>query len=999
MLIGLQLPILSIPFIMNRLIQFLAIMKNLYLLSLSILLLLNIGVLCEALAQSSTKSYTYESVPDDPLNVRIYTLENGLTVYMSVNKNEPRFHGRIVVRAGSTSDPSDATGLAHYLEHMLFKGTDRFGTINYEAEKVELDKIEALYDAYSSTQDTAKRKAIYHQIDSVSGVAAQYAIPNEYDKIIAGLGGRLVNASVSTEYTNYYSDLPSNQLGNWLKLEAERFRNPIMRIFHTELEAVYEEKNLSLDNDVRQLREALYAALFAKHNYGQQTTIGTIEHLKNPSLQKIKEYFEHYYVPNNMAICFAGDIDPDQTIALVDQYFGQWASSPVSHPRFSPENNISTPIIREVYGPEEEQLMIGFRFPEFKSQTTPILRMVDMILANSSAGLIDINLNQQQKLQKGNSFLRLMNDYSMHILEATPKDEQSLEKVKELLLGQIELVKSGNFDEALMEAIVNDFEVREMKESENNERRTRKMMDTFIFQENWKNEVNKFEKLRELTKEEVVKFAQKYYQDNYVVAYKRKGERPKVEVAKPPITPVQLNRDAQSDFAKSLIEAIPKATEPVFLDYQQDVQKLQLSKGTQIIYAQNRENELFELYYLFDWGTNEDRELAIALDYLQYVGTKDKTPEEVKFAFYALGTQFKTSITEHRTYLSISGLRKNMEASIELLERLIQHAQADQEILDKRIESLLTNRANLKLNKQQILFMGMVNYAMYGPENPFNQVLSEPELKALTAKYLVKKIRNLRKYKHRIFYYGPDDLSTLKTTLNELHPTTSKPKDTPDTNSFKFQSFDQNRIYFVDYDMVQAEVMWLSKSVNYDTELQPIVEVFNNYFGGGMESLIFQHIRESKALAYNTFARFANPRRKEEPYFFFTYVGTQVDKLPEAMHAMNELIDNMPVEQSGFQLAKTNVQQRIETERITRMNILFNYNNALLKGVDTDIRKYIYEQLPLMGSKDVKAFQETYLKEKPHTILILADRKKIDMSALQHYGDVVELRLEEIFGY
>lgn len=132
--------------------------------------------------------FKYESVPNDPLKARIYTLDNGLKVYMTVNKETPRIQTYIAVRVGGKNDPAETTGLAHYFEHLMFKGTQQFGTQNYEQEKPMLDQIEQLFEVYRKTTDEAERQAIYHQIDSVSYEASKLAIPNEYDKLMSAIG-------------------------------------------------------------------------------------------------------------------------------------------------------------------------------------------------------------------------------------------------------------------------------------------------------------------------------------------------------------------------------------------------------------------------------------------------------------------------------------------------------------------------------------------------------------------------------------------------------------------------------------------------------------------------------------------------------------------------------------------------------------------------------------------------------------------------------------------
>ena len=410
-------------------------MRNKKILTIAILALVGVYFAINVNQQMNKIENNYKTVKGDPLKARIYTLGNGLKVYLTSYADAPRVQTNIAVRAGSKNDPSHATGLAHYLEHMLFKGTDVFGTLDFAKEAPMLDKIESLYEEYRSysMNDTNNRNRVWSQIDSISGEAAKYAIANEYDKMVTGLGAKGTNAYTSFEKTVYINDIPSNQIEKWLKLEAERFRHPVFRLFHTELEAVYEEKNISLDNDGRKLFESLFDGLFPNHEYGQQTTIGTIEHLKNPSLTEIRKYFNKYYVPNNMAICLSGDFDYDETIRLIDKYWGDFERKEDPIFEVFQEEPITEPVFREVYGPEAERLYIGFRFDGANTKDAAMLTMVDMVLSNSTAGLIDLNLNQEQEVIGGGCFPYVLKDYSMHGFYASPKQGQSLEEVKDLL--------------------------------------------------------------------------------------------------------------------------------------------------------------------------------------------------------------------------------------------------------------------------------------------------------------------------------------------------------------------------------------------------------------------------------------------------------------------------------------------------------------------------------------------------------------------------------------
>ena len=304
------------------------------------------------LLAASCSQYKYDTVANDPLKTKIYTLDNGLKVYMSVNKEAPRIQTGIAVRVGGKNDPSETTGLAHYFEHLMFKGTENFGTSDYAAEKPMLDEIEALFEVYRKTEDNEKRAEIYHRIDSISYEASKLAIPNEYDKLMSVIGANGTNAFTSSDMTVYVEDIPSNQIENWARIEADRFKNPVIRGFHTELETIYEEKNMSLTQDSRKIWEALDAALFPNHPYGTQTVLGTQEHLKNPSITNVKNYHRTWYVPNNMAICLSGDFDPDKMVAVIEKYFGDMQPNdnlPVLE--FEEEKPIETPIVREVFGP------------------------------------------------------------------------------------------------------------------------------------------------------------------------------------------------------------------------------------------------------------------------------------------------------------------------------------------------------------------------------------------------------------------------------------------------------------------------------------------------------------------------------------------------------------------------------------------------------------------------------------------------------------------------
>lgn len=963
-------------------------------------LLITTSLIHSQLKTVNTGKYTYQVAENDITKTRIYKLGNGLTVYLSVNKLEPRIQTRIAVKAGSKNDPSDATGLAHYLEHMLFKGTSKFGTKDFEGENREINKVIDLFEVYRKSTDSLERVKLYHQIDSISGVASGYAIANEYDKMVASIGAKGTNAYTSDEETVYINEIPSNRLETWLKLESERFREPIMRLFHTELEVVYEEKNRSLDNGFSKSYEVLYGNLFKKHQYGTQTTIGTIEHLKNPSIKKVIEYYNTYYVPNNMAICLSGDFNPDITIELVDKYFGKFESK--NFPDFIPalEDEIKEPVIKEVLSPESENLFMGYRLKGVGTKDADIMEILSDILYNGLAGLLDLNLNQSQKVLSSYAYYNLMKDYSVLFFSASPRQGQTLSQVKELLLKQLEIIKNGDFPDWYIPAVINNLKLSRLKSFEGNNGRVQAFVESFILGIPWDEYTNKIENLSNISKQDIIDFAKRNFKNNYVAVYKKTGiDSGIVKVVKPPITPVSVNRNQESNFAKEIINSRADAIQPQFIDYKKDIRQLNYFKEIPHYYKENTYTKTFELYYIVNMGTDHNKKLQLALNYLPYLGTSEYSPTEFKLEMFKIGCNYNVSASRDQIYVSLSGLSENFERAVELFESLLNDAQPDKNGLKNLIEDVIKKRENAKLNKRTILWSAMYNYGMFGSTSPFTNILSEKELKSVSPEELVSIIKEILTFKHETVYYGSQNPEEVNSMLSEYHKPAGILKDIPQPAEFPEISVNKNEIYIVDYNMKQVEIVMLSKGEKYDRNNIPVINLFNEYFGSGMSSVVFQELRESKALAYSTFASYRMPDTKEKSHFIVSYIGTQADKLGEAMEGMFELLNNMPESEMFFSAAKRGVIEQIQSERITRSAVIFNYMNARKFGLDYDIRRDIYEKVPQYSLSDLKTFHNKFIKDKNYTILILGDKSKLDMNILEKYGDVKFLTLDQVFGY
>ena len=953
------------------------------------------------IAATACSQYKYETVAGDPLGTKMYTLDNGLKVYMSVNKETPRIQTYIAVRVGGKNDPSETTGLAHYFEHLMFKGTPNYGTSDYAAEKPMLDEIENLFEVYRQTEGEAERAAIYHQIDSISYETSKLAIPNEYDKLMSIIGAQGTNAFTSQDMTVYVEDIPSNEIDNWARIEADRFKNPVIRGFHTELETIYEEKNMSLTSDSRKVSEAMDAALFPHHPYGTQTVLGTQEHLKNPSITNVKNYHKTYYVPNNMAICLSGDFDPDEMVGIIEKYFGDMQPNPqLPQLQFEKEQPITSPVVKKVYGLEAENITLGWRLPEATDQSNDVANIVSSILYNGQAGLIDLDLIQQQKVLSAYAYNSNQPDYGSFIVSARPKDGQTLDQVKELLLAEVARLRSGDFDEGLIEATVNNYKMYMMQNYEDNENRAMLYVMSFINGSDWADEVQMLDRMAKITKQDVIDWANKYLgAESYAAVYKLQGEDKTVQkIAAPKITPIVTNRDQQSAFLTEIQNTPVKPIEPVFVDYSKDMSKFEERPGVEVLYKQNEMNDLFTLVYNFETGSENDPALSLATNYVSYLGTESMSAEEIGSRMYALACSFGIYTGSTQTTVRISGLSENMEEAIDIVESLITGAKPDEAILANLKADMLRSRANAKLS-QGSCFGALQRYMVYGPEYISKITLRNDALEGLTSEELLAKIRGLMGYGHEILYYGPKTGKELTASLGAHHKTAAELK--PLERKYpKTLEVEENNVVLAQYDAKQLYFLQYSdRGEKFAKDDEPGIALYNEYFGGGMNSIVFQEMREARGLAYTAQAFLASPYFLEGDYYYLAFIATQNDKMAQAIDAFDEIINDMPQSQAAFDIAKEAMINRLRTKRTVRDQVLQSYLNDRDLGLEESLDRQIFEAVQNMTFEDVKAVQEKWVKDRTYTYGILGDIKDLDMKYLKGLGPVKTVTLEEIFGY
>jgi len=940
-------------------------------------------------------NYDYITITNDENKVRIYTLKNGLNVFLAQNFDAPRIQTFIPVRTGSNNDPSDNTGLAHYLEHMMFKGTSKLGTHNWEKEKVLLEHISDLYEQHKAEKNPELKKEIYKKIDEISQEASQYAIANEYDKAISSLGATGTNAHTWFDETVYKNNIPNNELEKWLKIEKERFSEMVLRLFHTELESVYEEFNRAQDNDSRLVNYELMDALFPTHPNGQQTTLGDPEHLKNPSMKAIHKYFDEYYVPNNYAMVLVGDLDFEETVVLIDKYFGTIPYRELPKKNLIIEKPQTEIVERTVKSPTTPRIQLAWRTDSYGTREAMLADITANILSNrGEAGLLDLNINQTQKMLWAQAYSLGLKQYGYFSVVAVPKENQTLPEAKEMILEQLELLKKGDFPDWMLPAIINDFKLQRLKGLETAEGLATNLYDTYIKGRTWKEELSEMDEYATFTKQDVIDFANVFFKDNFVVINKEKGINDKLlRVDNPGITPIKINREAQSEFLQEILNDKTEDIQPEFIDYHKEI-KTDLVRNKKLSFVKNKYNELAQVHFIFPLGSDHDRDLGISTQILQYLGTDQFSPEDLKKEFFKIGVTNDFKTTSDQLTISLSGLESNLKKGISLLQHWMTDVKPDQEIYNQFVETLLENRDAVKKDKNRIM-TALTTYTKLGKTSRFLDVISKEKLESANVEEFTDRMKKLFNFPYQIFFYGKD-FDSLKNYIpnyivDEVFAI-PEPKKYPEQET-------TGTVYFTDYDMVQMEMSKVGKGQNVNPENFGKINVFNEYFGRGLSSIVFQEIRESKSLAYSAYVSYAPNSELMHPDYITTYIGTQPDKLQTAVDTMTELMNELPEVPVQFENAKNAALKQIASTRITRTNIFFNTLRLKKLGIDYDFRKDIYRQIENLQFHDLKEFYQTSIKPIHFNTAIIGKKENLNMDAVKEMGGFVELSREEIFGY
>jgi len=933
---------------------------------------------------------------DANLDIKTITLDNGLKVVMCEDHSEPKVYGSVLVHAGSKNDPEDATGMAHYFEHIMFKGTDKIGTINWEAEKVYLDSIDMMYDKLHETSDQKERNVIQQKINELSLASTEYAIPNETDVILTKMGGAGLNAGTSYDFTVYYNNFPSNQIGKWMDIYAERFRNPVFRLFQSELETVYEEKNMYDDNPTTKYMEYVFKEACGDHPYGRPI-VGLTEHLKNPQTSRMREFYNTYYVANNMTLILVGDFDIEEITPMVKEKFGIWKSGKLPEKKEYNIPKYDQKIVKEVKMTPMKMGIIIYKGVNNGHEDMTALNLLSGVFSNGATGVADKDMLDGNYM--GAMFEPLgLEDLGGIILIYIPKLLfQSHEKTEEYVFAAIDKLKKGDFSDELFEATKTEFLKGRTKVTENLKSLSNLILSLESEGKTYDDYLAETEKIKNMTKEDLVAIANKYLNDNYLDIRSSMGFPKKDKVGKPKWKPIEAkNTEAKSAFAQMIeAEEVPE-TNPQVIEFGKDVQITNANDCFTMISAKNPHNNIFNLNITYNYGTLDDPELSRAINYHSLQGSESKTYEEVELEFSKLGASMYFSTSESGTTLKIEGYEEDMEQILALCEETIFTPSNNEQKKDLLVESELMNKKN---EKEDASTWGeaTLNYALYGEKSYYLSKMPIKEWAKRSGEELLNEIKPIFNYNGEITFVG----NTENQEVIELLKKHNLIKDDAIKveKKIRFENkYSENQIFMAhNKKFRQSNIYMYVSGNNLSKEDRAICSVYNKYFGTDMYSIVFQEIREFRSLGYSAYGYYSYDFLNRKPGYLYTYLGTQSDKTVEGIEALRGLITDMPERIEKFNASKDALILSRAADYISFRDIPKRVSDWLEEGYDHDPRIEMTNMIKNVEYKDVYDFYKRNVADKPIVIMMSGNEKKIDMKALENFGKVKELKYEDIF--
>jgi predicted Zn-dependent peptidase len=944
---------------------------------------------------ASEPAVAVASLPGDPIAVKQVVLDNGFTVFLTENHERPEIFGAVVVRTGAKNDPPDNTGMAHYLEHMLFKGTTRLGTTNWKAERPLQERLEALYERLK-TADAAQAKAIQQQIRTTVGESYAYTVPNELDQLLEEFGGTGVNAFTTYDETVYHNTFPASQIEPWLDLYSHRFVDPVFRLFPTELEAVYEEKNIAIDTLGYELFRRFMRAAFPGHAYGQNDILGEVEHLKKPSLRAMRAYFDKFYVPSNMALVLSGDFDTEQVLPLVQRTFGAWEKKPAPQ---LPERPIRPFAADERLKLRLSPVRVGgvaFRtVPESHPDYAALLLARRLLSNQQRSGFID-RLGDTGKLLVVFYVPADFSDHNLDVVAYVPRIlTQSFRRAERLVLDQFAKVARGEFDDATLRALKQGLIAEETARWEDNQTRALAVAHAFVAG-GWEARVQHLRRLPEVTRADVMRVAQKYFGERRLVVRSRMGFPKKHRLEKPKYPSVKPRRGAHSEYFEALRARETPAPRIDYVDFDADVRTLPVREGVTLRVNDNPLNDLYHLELRYGVGHDTIRELQLAAKYLERIGSESTPSERFRRRLFALSTKLTVTSEPDRFIVRIEGPQQHMEEALVLVSDLLQHPKIERKPLRQLRREVWGYR---RFDRKDVPTVGRAlrDHVLYRDDSPRQQEYGPTGARFTGPRALLRAVSDAQDYAVEVRYVGRKSAEQMRDVVARV-PFRLHPGPAVDHVVYARQLPPQTTVYFVPRrDAVQTQLWFAVEGDPVGSDDQAAADAFEEYFGGSMAGLVFQEVREFRALAYATHGSFRRDENPAQKGHLLGYVGCQADKTGEAIEVMLDLITDMPRKRDRIGLVRSALIRGQEVESPSFRELQDKIEEWGWHGHREDPRLRLGKSYAELDFDDVERFWTRHVAGRPVAIMVVGDPRKVKPRALEKYGKVVRVREGALF--
>ena len=931
----------------------------------------------------------------EELKTKTFHLDNGLKVVMCEDHTQPEIYGAVYVHAGSKNDPADATGMAHYFEHIMFKGTDKIGTTNWEAEKVFLDSIDLMYDRLHETSDVAERHDIQQKINALSQKSAEYAIPNEVDVILTQMGGKRLNAGTSYDQTVYYNTFPSNQLSKWMDVYVERFRNPVFRLFQSELETVYEEKNMYGDSPIAAFQEYLFKETFGEHPYGRPV-IGYTEHLKNPQTSKMREFYNTYYVANNMTLILVGDFDINEVEPMVAEKFGTWRRGELPKEPTYNLPRFNGPTVKEVKMTPIKMGALVFPGVRISDPDYLPLNLACSIFSNGETGLTD-KLMLDGKIMAAMLLPLSLEDYGGNVMIYIPKLlGQSHEDAEALIFGCLDRLKKGDFSDDLFEAMRMSTLTSRIRDMES-------PMDlASLFGElesrgmSYQDYLAETERLKNITKAEVVAIANKYFGNDYLDVRSKMGFPAKDKVDKPTWKPIEAkNTEAKSDFAKAIEAHQVPEVEPQVVKFGEDVKITEVNSSFKLFSSANPRNDIFNLEVKFNYGTYHNHDLGRAVQYLNMQGTKTQTPEEFALALQKMGATIDFFASDNNLTVRMTGFEKDLNDIIVLCSRKLQNPSNKETYINTLAEAEQSDISATR-DDASTWASAVREYALYGNQSTYLNHSSLKEWKKKSGEALLAEVAEALKYDGYVLYSGNTDPQLVANMLNDNNLLQDKAIKGQEKVRVE-KKYSDSQVYIASNKKFrQSNIYFYVPGEKLNLHDEALASVFSKYFGTDMYSIVFQEIREFRSLGYTAYANYRYDYLERKSGYLFGFLGTQSDKTLDGMTAFKDLIVNMPVRMEKFNASKEALLKARSSEYVGFRDMPSVVQNWMKKGYDHDPRGEVTEIIRNTSFEDIQSFYNRLIKNRPVVIMMSGNERQIDKKKLGKFGEVTKLKYKQI---